>query len=259
MKKNIVYSLLVSMFILSCAVPQKVNKWLPSSSKTFFLQGVEYQATVKDSVYAICGVAEIEHGQIFLDLEITNKKAQPILFNPKGIFYEFKFKNNIESISAFDPEIEILRSKIRENELEASQKNSEAWGATLFVLGAATAIVSEVAAGTAKTEEGYSTAIAANAAGNLGLEVGNSLLQNSMYHSMDKSFNANQRVYWKRKAFRKSHINANESMRGTIILPIYHINSLIKLTIPIDSTILEFNFDQKQFSRKDLIELERGH
>ena len=47
-------------------------------------------------------------------------------------------------------------------------------------------------------------------------------------------------------------------MRGTIVLSIYYIYSLIKLTIPVDSNILEFNFDQKQFSRKDLIELERG-
>ncbi|MBL7788902.1 MAG: hypothetical protein JNL75_03605 [Chitinophagales bacterium] len=259
MRAYIFSSLFIAIIFTSCATPRKVNKWEASSSKTFFLQGVEYQAVEKDSVYAICGVGSMENDRVFLDLEITNKKQNPILFNPDKIYYQFKFKDQLEKVAAFNPEIEILKSKIKENELEASRKNSEALGATLLVLGAATAIVSEVAAATSETEKGYNKAVAANIAGNAGMQSGAALLESSIYQSAEKSFNANQRVYWERNSFRKSHINSNESMRGTVVLPIYDISSLIKLTIPIEDFQLELNFNQKQYSRKDLIELENNH
>lgn len=256
MPRTILYQFVLGVFILclginlsSCAGVKPVTRWNPVSQKTFAQAGIEYQMVTLDSATVVCGVADIQGPHLYLDFELTNLTNQPLLMDPAAVYYTFRQRDKIIDIPAYNPETEILNGDIQINRNTASEKNLVAAGVTLFVIGTAVAIASDVSATTAPDQSSYNRDVAINAAGNLTMAVGHGMINSSMTKGYQNFTTTQKRQMWTNIVMRKTHALPYESIRGTIVLPVYPQESMIKLVIPIGNKQFEFNFDQKQYKK----------
>jgi hypothetical protein len=233
-------------------MPQKVIRWENPQNTTFVQKGISYYLQAIDSVTLICGIADSDNERMYIDIEITNHTDSMIFFDPKDAYYNFKYRSSIERVHAFDPEMEKVRYDVNHYGRIADQKNAAAVGGALLAVGTVALVASAASESSSTTESGKNAARFATQMSVATLDVGSQVVQNSLImRSMNQTgvmSNVN-RVFWSNVPFRRTHILPKESIRGTLLMPIYPNSSLIKLLIPVGNRNFEFGYDQKTYDR----------
>ena len=141
MKPAIVVVLIASLLISACAPAPVYRLYASESAKTIWQDGREVFTAERNGMIVSLMYARHQGEEVLFDVEIQNKRNQPIHINPGEFYMNGSAANQINttektfgSVGALDPEKEMLRLEVDRERREANRKTGTAIAIATVVL-----------------------------------------------------------------------------------------------------------------------------
>ena len=249
-------SIILLIFLSSCATPSPVVRLVPKENQTTWEQGKQFVSYQKNDFTIHCAYHGIDSKYLIFDVEVINNSPEDFLLAPEQfIMYTDSGKWDAISnqlvystfpIKAADPEHELLKLEMQESVTIAKMKNNQTAAAVVAI--AAIPVIAAAAisdANDSKNDEGDEddvsrTEVAATTTV-VTLDAINDGQANHLYNMGTISDNQN---VWQQYALRKTTLGSGESLRGLIYFPKPNLELYkdLRIEAPIPNNNIYFNY-----------------
>lgn len=227
-------SILMAFIFYSCSTPKSIVKLEPTNGASKWIYG---QAVARDSAYGIIyqvGFDRLSDNRYAFDYDITNRSNLPILIDPREFYYNaLDTAMNIlanGTVTAFDPETEILNIDKDLSASEARKKNNTLLSVVALGVDVATGVI------TATDKNPHNDNLRTDTF--FAVQADNAANQNHIYDLADL------RESWEKATIRKTTLEPGYSMKGKVFFPAYPSAAFIELNMPVDSDLVQIPFNQ---------------
>ncbi len=249
---------LSTLSLTGCFVsPKPVYRLQPVAEETRWLNGAEVVRSEDDSVEVAASFLRQEGRELVFDVEIANFKRTQILVDPAAFYYqpvitgkdtlyrsgggyvvqgEEQDRVSSRKIFAVDPEARLLEIDQKSSREQAGYTTNIAINTTLSLLD----LFADIATiGKEKTAE----EIAEDTRYDLQRETDR--IETEIDHENRVRRFSSVRERWEFETLRKTSLNSEESLVGTVYFPVHSQAKLVKLYFPVGGSETEFSFRQR--------------
>ena len=192
----------------------------------------------EDSVaYSSLTFEESTDCEYILDLYVFNKSGEKITVDPKlayfKVYNEDRKPINKENYFALDPENQISK-------INSDIKNRETDHNVSTGLNIAFSLLSTIVD---LADDDYNDV--EEVAGNVAVFADNQINEEISY-SNDTEYLESRKDFWKNDVLRITDLDSEESVQGTLLIPIFNFAKYVKLFIPIGNTTHIYKFKQEE-------------
>ena len=230
---------------MACA-PSPVLRLNPLSGETKWIYGKEFARCETDEVEIAVAFDSMDEAAIIFDVEVTNLAGQPVLISPERFYYlSLVWPQDTVSLAAaprrasyaIDPEIKILdidKEISRENASYATYTSIDAVGGLLDLVG----IFANI--GKKKTEQEIKEEEQRRRDNEIARQNQEISYENIMARLKS------EKAKWESTTLRRTTLDPEQSVRGTVHFPANDQAKYLKLCFPIGETNLQIVFMQKK-------------
>lgn len=232
--------------------PEPVYQLSPVSADTKWLNGQQLVQNIDDSVEIVMAFDRYADGNLIFDMQIANYSSKPVLVAPET-FYRVAARqlgrDTLGTAYAINPESQILAVDLQmsaEKSRYTEKQNSQAFGATLDLIGMFGSLVGDiVSGGKPKTEEEKERRRLQDETD------ANRRALRKQQEQLDRIEHQNQiaslsdaRVVLERLPVRKTTLNSGMSLSGKVAFPPSRRATLFTFVFPVGASQHLFRFRQ---------------
>jgi len=232
------------LLLQNCYYPPKPVIRLDAGPEAVWNSGRQILYT-SDSLFTIALMYQGEQSDRYrFHIEIDNHSDQTVLITPEKFFYTI-FNEKIETISAIDPEREILNLERKYSRDQASYQSRQGSHSLIMLLGLVTTVAS---VGQERTEEEDEEMREINE------NLYDTYLENEQEFNRDKDQFINGLWFWEEQALRRTTLPPGTAISGSIHFPLKLRQSVPKIQFHIcfEGKIYSFDFSQRIYQSANL-------
>lgn len=247
----------LSVFLIGCEA-ETLYRADPVASKTVWTSGEEFQTKVKDSLTASIAFEDEIGGTMTFYMVVGNDGADTVLIAPENVYfygmyeravgahydpsitrYVYDSLKTMDTTFAIDPERQLAGINHQVAQANAIYSTNNGLNAAAALLN----LVSNVATiGKNKTDEQQRKEE----------QQQRSVERSEVRNQANYESNVNQlsadKDYWQNATLRKTTLFPNTAVGGKICFPVDPKLQSFKIIVPIDTTVIEFDFKQSPLS-----------